>query len=291
MLEALVGVLGNSHFEAWVAGPLIGAIVACIFAALGTRPPSGGRESQLSPHDARERIEDSRVRRQRNYGKEVHHHHYHGGGGGGKSNDDGSSFFIIAGIASVVAMFLFAAFLPQIAFALYCFISGVAMFSMTASLLAWLTGQFNTIDWWQHAIFPFIVSVGCFWITEQANQAISPDVVAFAQRLLGDNPMSAAVVISGSFKFFHALGDRYVHWMIFDMLAFICLSLCAVVTLLQCVHYVALSNTRASGGAGWRSLTIWTERFSGTGTVIFVSILLVASWFLATGGMYRLVHQ
>ncbi|MTV39476.1 hypothetical protein GM676_18070 [Duganella radicis] len=188
-------------------------------------------------------------------------------------------------------MFLFAAFLPQIAFALYCFISGVAMFSMTASLLAWLTGQFNTIDWWRHAIFPFFVSVGCFWVTEQAIQAISPDVVAFAQRLLGNSPLSVAVVISGSFKFFHVLGDRYVHWMMFDMLAFLCIALCAVVTLFQCVYYVALSNTRVSGGTGWQLLTAWTERFSGMGTVIFVSLLLLAGWFLATGGMYRLVHQ
>ena len=188
-------------------------------------------------------------------------------------------------------MFLFAAFLPQIAFALYCFISGVAMFSMTASLLAWLTGQFNTANWWRHAIFPFIVSIGCFWIAVQANQAISPDVVVFAQRLIGDNPMSVALIVGGAFKFFRVLGDRYVHWMIFDMLAFICVLVCTVVTLLQCVYYVALSNTRASGGAGWQTLALWTERFSGTGTVIFVSILLVAGWFLATGGMYRLVQS
>jgi hypothetical protein len=288
MLEELANVFGNPHFEAYVAGPLIGTIFACIFATLGTRPPSGGKESRLSPQDAREQIEDYRDQRRRNNVRDVHHHHYHRDGS--KSSDDGSPIFIAMGIALLVAMFLFAAFLPQIAFALNCFISGVAMFSMTTSLLAWLTGQFNTVDWWRHSIFPFVVSVGCFWITVQANQAISPDVVVFAQRLLGDNPMSVSLVISGSFKFFRVLGNEYVHWMIFDMLAFVCISVCAMVTLLQCVYYVALSNTRSSGGAGWQTLTLWTERFSGTGTVVFVSVLLVAGWFLATGGMYRLIH-
>lgn len=288
MLEALESVLGNSHFEAYIAGPLIGAIVACLFSALGTRPPSDGREGHQSPHEAREQIEDYRSRRQRHNGRDVHHHHYHGGGS--KSNDDGSSIFIVMGMALLVAMFLFAAFLPQIAFTLYCFISGVAMFSMTASVLAWLTGQFNTIEWWRHAIFPFIASIGCFWITVQANQAISPDVVAFAQRLIGDSPMSVGLVIGGAFNFFRVIGNGYVHWMMFDMLAFFCIAISSVVMLLQCVYYVALSNTRTSGGTGWQTLTLWTERFSGIGTVIYVSVLLFAGWFLATGGMYRLTH-
>ena len=289
MLEALLSVLGNSHFEAYVAGPLIGVIAACVFSALGTRPPSGGIESDITPQEARNRIAQNRVQQRSDIGREVHHHHYHGDRG--KSTDDGIPLLVATGAVSLVAMFLFAAFLPQIAFSLYCFISGVAMFSMTASLLAWITGQFNTIDWWQHSVFPFFASLGCFWIVIEANQAISPDVVAFARRLLGENPWSIRAVLGGAITFFRFLGDRYVHWMLFDMLAFILVTICALVTLLQCLYYVALSNTRAGGGSGWRSLAIRTEGFSGKGTLIFVSILLLSAWFLATGSVYRLIHQ
>jgi hypothetical protein len=288
MLEMLISILGNSHFEAYVAGPLLGLIVGCIFSALGTRPPSSSVESRLSPQDTLERIELNQERLRRRNVRDVHHHHYHRGDG--KSSDDGLPILIVIGFSLFVAMFLFAAFLPQIAFSLYCFISSVAMFSMTASVLAWVTGQFNTIDWWRHAIFPFVVSLGCFRITVLANQAISDDVVVFARKLLGAGPFSLAVIINGSIKFFRALDDRYVHWMIFDMLAFVSISLCATIALLRCVYYVALSNARVSGREFWGGLALLTKRFSGTSTMIFVSILLLASWFLASGSAYRLFN-
>lgn len=289
MLEVLGNVLGNSHFEGWVAGPLMGVIAACIFAGLGNPPSGGGAGGSSSPQDARDQIDDLQIRKQRRNAQAVHHHHYHHGGSG-NSNNDNSALLVAVGIALLVAMFLFAAFLPQISLTLYFFISGVAVFSMTATVLALLTGQFNSVEWWRNAIFPFLLSIGCLWVSVLATQAISPNVVAFAQGLLGNGPVSFALVLNSSFKFLRFMGNEYVHWMVFEMLAFICISLCSVMAFMQCVYYIALSNTRASSNMGWQKLTLWTERFSGTRTVIFACVLLITGWFLATGGMYRLIH-
>jgi hypothetical protein len=287
MLAALGNVLGNPHFEAYWGGPLAGVILACVFAGLGKRPPSGSNQSHQSPRDAQEKIHDRDQRRpQKNI--TVHHHHY--SQQQANSGDDGPGLFVVAGIVLLVAMFLFAAFLPQISDTLYFFITAVAMFSMTASILAFLTGQFNTMEWWQHAIFPFAISIGCFWLTVQAYQAISPEVVAFAQSLLGDRPMNLGLVISGAFKFYQVLGDGYAQWILFDMLAFICISICAVAALFRCVFYVALSNTRSDRGTGWHRFALWTEPFSGTGTAIVMIVLIIAGWYLATGRMYQLIH-
>jgi hypothetical protein len=288
MLEALGSVLGNSHFEAYLGGPMVGVIFACIFSALGNRPPSGSDQGQQSPQEARDRIDDRGSRRSTLRVKEVHHHHYHRAGT--NSNDDAPAIFIVAGLALLVALFLFAAYLPQIAGTLYFVITAVAMFSLTASLLACLTGQFNTPEWWMLSIFPSVASVGCFWLTVIAYQSISPDVVAYAQSLLGNSPMSFSVVINSALKFFQSIKSDYVHWMLFEMLAFMCIAVCALIAFLQCVHYVSLSNTRVEGSSMWRALTLWTKRFSGMGTIIFVAVFLAAGWLLATGGMYQLFH-
>lgn len=279
MLETILEILGNSHFEAYVAGPIVGAAVGCLFTALGNRPPE---EHARAPQEARERIYFLQER------TSVHHHHHYSGGA--KSSDDGAAAFVAIGMALLIATFLFAAFLPQIVSALSFLISGAASFSITTLFLASMTGRFNSAAWWQHAVAPLLISVGCFYVAAIATQAISPSVIAFAQSLLGEGALSVSLVIKASFAFFKQMRNDYLQWMMYDMLAFVCITMCALVTLLQCVHYVALSNTRASNSAGWRNLTLWTIRFGRTRTVVFTVALLMAGWFLASGGMYRLIH-
>lgn len=285
MLDKLLEVLGNSHFEAYLAGPLLGVLFGVIFNALGKRP--GPDNADNTPRDVKREIDEHR---QRSSAKpEVHHHHYHGPRS--SSNDDGGGVIFLAGLAMVVALFLFAAFLPQIAGTLYFFNTSVAMFCITAALLACLTGRFNTVDWWLQAVFPAIVSIGCFWLTVKARAAISPDVTVYAQSLLADKPLNVGTVLNAAVKFFTSLRNDYVQWMLFDMLAFVCVIACAILAFLRFVFYVSLSNAREGSGGIWVWLALRTEKFGGIGVAVFAACLFAAGVFLAHGDVYQLLHQ
>lgn len=286
MFEILGGILGNAHFEAYVGGPAAGLILGCVFSALGSRPSIGSHQSQQSPTEVRNRIEKHadplKV-------KEVHHHHYHHKTNGG-SNDDGGVIIVIAGLVLITALLIFAAFLPQIAYVLCFFVTAIATFSITACLLAIFTGQFNTPQWWMHSVFPLFVSMGCFYVIVTAEQSISAEVVVYARGLLGNGSINFGIVLGSAFEFIKTVKSDYSQWMFFEMLAFACVTICALLISLQCIYYISLSNTRAEKGRMWEVLTLWTDRFSGMGTLSFISILLGAAWFLATGQMYQLLH-
>lgn len=283
MLDRLLDVLGNSHFEAYFAGPLVGAVFGIILTAL-SKPP-GPSKAGSSPDDVKQQIE---AHRQRFAQKTVVHHHYHSGP---KTDDDGGAVLIIGALVLVVALLLFSAFLPQIAGTLYFFSTAVAMSCFTTAVLACLSGNFNTAEWWKHAIFPALTSIGCFWLTVKAQQAVAPEVVAYAHGLLGDKPFNLGTVLSAAIKFFSVLGNEYFQWLLFDMLAFLCIVVCAAFAFLRCVYYVSLSNARESQGQGWVSLALWTERFSGKGSMAVVLILFLFGASLATGHFYQLIHS
>ncbi|WP_231502480.1 hypothetical protein [Herbaspirillum sp. RV1423] len=281
MLEALGNVLGNAHFEAYVGGPLVGFIVAVIFSSLGKRLPPDSGISRKSPKEIWDRLERPT--------RDIHHHHYHAPQSS-KSNGSSGELLIFGGIFLLVVLFLFSAFLPQIANLLSFFILAVAMFSVTASILAVVTGQFTNQQWWLHAIFPSLVSIICFWLTDMAYRAINPTVVKYAHDLLDNGPLSLNLVLTGAFSFFKALGNEYVSWLLFDMTAFLCILICSVISLLQCVFYVSLSNTRNADGRFWMRLALITERFSTIGNTFFVIFFLGLGWAFSSGYLYKLIH-
>ncbi len=286
MWTELGNILGNSHFEAYVGGPLAGAIAGFIFAALGTRGPSGDAGNELSPYEALARVEYELRRRRELDGRAESRQAPTRSGS--RTAEDGGPLLIGLGIASLVVLFLFTAFLPQIAFWLSVFILTVGMFSITATCLGFVTGRFNSPHWWRCAIFPLVVSLLCFFIMRKAREAIGPELTLFAQQLLGEHPITVNSVFRGAFAFFRALNNEYVNYMLLIMLAFVLITICAVIAFLQTIHYAALSNSRASGNAIWYVLALNTARFSSTGSIVFVSLLLALSWFLATGSVFRL---
>lgn len=285
MLDELLEVLGNSHFEAYVAGPLLGVAFGAIFSAL-IKPPRSHHPG-ASPQEKKREVEEyRRLSRER---KEIHHHHHHYNTRS-MSNDDGGTMFFAAGFAMLVALFLFAAFLPEIAGTLYFFNTAIAMCCIVAALLACLTGRFNTSEWWFHAVFSAIASVACLWLTVTARKAISPDVVAYAQSLIVERPLSVGLVLNAAFKFFTSLRNEYVQWIAFDMLAFICGIVCTIGVFLRFTYYVSLSNVRDDGGRGWVWVALRTKKFGGAGNAVFMIILFVVGALLARGDVYQWLH-
>lgn len=286
MLEKLLEILGNSHFEAWVVGGVTGAIYGQLFNAFGKRDQSTSRQqSEESPQEIQRQMREQR--RQPSV-REIHHHHYHHGRNTSNGGDPFPIFFVFAGIALLVSLLFFAAYLPQIADTLYFFVTTIAVFSVAAGVSAALGGRFNTTEWWLHTIAPAVTAMGCFWVMTIAYAAISPDVVNYAQKLIANKPLSLATVLGNAITFFRALGNEYVRWMLFDMLAFVAVLMSSVICAAQCVYYIALMNFRDSGGKGWRIVVNVTAPLSGFGPLLFAWVLLFVAWFLASGGAYRL---
>lgn len=268
----------------------MGTIFGQIFNAVGKRgDKQKAQRSEESPQETERHIREHRsvppVR-------EVHHHHYHHHqhGQSSKSDDTFPIFFVITALALLVALFLFAAYLPQIADTLYFFITTVAVFSITAGISATLSGRFNTVEWWLHTIGPALTSIGCFWVTSIAHAAISPKVVSFAHGLIANQPMSFKTVLTGAVTFVRSTHNEYVLWMTFVMLAFVVVLASTVICAMQCVYYIALANVRDSGGSGWRWIVSVTQKFSGLSSLFFAWFLLAVAWFLASGEAYRLTH-
>jgi hypothetical protein len=286
MLEKLLEILGNSHFEAWVVGGVTGAIYGQLFGVFGKRKDqtSPRQQSVESPQEIQQKM---REQRQQPSVREVHHHHYHHGKRT-SGNDDAMPVFVFAGIALLVSLLFFAAYLPQIADTLYFFVTTIAVFSVAAGVSAALGGRFNTTEWWLHTIAPAVTAMGCFWVMTIAYAAISPDVVSYAQKLIANKPLSFATVLGSAITFFRALGNEYVRWMLFDMLAFIAVLVSSVICAAQCVYYIALMNFRDSGGKGWRIVVNVTASLSGFGPLLLAWVLLLLAWFLASGWAYRL---
>lgn len=288
MLEKLLEILGNSHFEAWVVGGVTGAIYGQIFGAFGNR--GGDAKTQQSDESPLEIQRQIRERSKQPVMREVHHHHYHHNGRSSNNGDDAFPIFVITGLVLLVALLMFAAYLPQIADTLYFSITSIAVFSVAAGVSAALSGRFNTAEWWLHTIAPALTSMGCFWVTTIAHAAISPDVVSFAHGLIANQPMSFKTVLGGAFTFFRSINNEYVLWMTFDMLAFIAVLVSAVICAMQCVYYIALANFRDSGGSGWRKVVTMAQGPSGFGSLFFAWFLLFVAWLLASGEAYRLTR-
>ncbi|CAG9248547.1 membrane hypothetical protein [Burkholderia diffusa] len=280
MLDELFDVLGNSHFEAWIAGPLMGILYAAILFGFG-RPPSD-KEKGKSPEDVQKEI-DTRVPK-----KEVHHHHYHNGTGG--STDDGSVVFVIAAVLGVVGLFLLTAYLPKVSIVLHIFNAATAVFCIVTVGLMTFSGRFNTAQWWLRVVFPVVASIVCFWLTIQARDGIRPDVVAYARSLLASGPLSVALVIQAVISFLKAIGNEYFLWIEFIGAAFVCIAFCSVITMFQCVHFVSLSNLRAGRTRGWLWLAVKTEKFGGGKSIVLATVLLVIGGLLATGTVYGWIH-
>lgn len=285
VIETLGQVLGNSHFEAWVAGPLVGAIAGLIFAAVATQQSDG---NQKETRQRVQRDQATAVDRQ-----EIHHHHYYERTQRTSSGGDDAALPLMAGvgIAMMVALLLFAAYVPTIAWSLYFGITSVAMFCLTTLMFMLLSGRFGFWDWVNNAAVPLLVSMACFYLAVRARQNITDDVIAYAQGVLGNEPLTFQKIVPASITFFKAMGFDYALWLLLDMVAFVLICLCAIFAFGTCLNFVALSNLAATGSGTWRFVERRTRRFTGTTGIIAPVLMLTAAGLCSTGLAYQWIQQ
>lgn len=291
MLDELFNVLGNSHFEGWIASPLMGILYATILFAFGRRPDD--KDKDKSPEDMQGEVDRTAKDVQneidtRTSKRVVHHHHYHNGKDG--ATDDHSAVLVILAVLGAVGLFFLTAYLPKISIVLHIFNATTAVFCLVTVGLMIVSGRFNTLDWWLRVVFPVVASIACFWLTIQARDGIRADVVVYAGSLLAGGPLSVSLVIHAVMTFFKAIGNEYFLWIECIGAAFICIAMCSMITLLQIVHFVSLSNLRDGRTRGWLWLAVKTEGFGGWKSIVFATVLLIIGGLLATGTVYGWLH-
>ena len=264
MWEKVVSVLGNSHFEAYVGGPLISILFGFVFAYLA-RPPVGGNPA---PNVVFVQLFQPAANNAGNAQTAT------------KSDNSGLIAFALIGI---VAVFMFAAYLPQISFALYTVIATIAAFTFTSLIATIIFGHFQTFAWWSHALFPVLASAISFRIAYNVEQSIDPALVQYAQSLIGNEALTVSSIINGAITFFKQVHPDYFIWMISQMGALMFTMLAVLFAFFQSVHYIALSHTPANPSIFWVGLVNLTRHYRGIRTVFAGAGFLTFAWLLTTG--------
>jgi hypothetical protein len=281
MFTELLAILGDSHFEAYIGGPLAGAIVGIVFTALGQPPSSSGSSTAKSPGDALDEIADRLSRIEARQGNSPK--------GQGQSVSDPSAFIFLA-LLLLIPLFLLVAYLPTVIQIVRVLIGTMTVFSITIALGSFVAGRFNTTSWWLHALFPVLANVACFWITDIAYTRMAPEVVNFAQSLLGTQQLSPSSVISAAIHFYRSISGEYVQWMVLHMCAFVLVGFGAILVALQSIHYVALANASVSSRRLWAWLAWKTRSYTSPATTVMTLFFLCAGWAAGTGRLYAWVH-
>ncbi|UVH55948.1 hypothetical protein NWF24_24325 [Variovorax paradoxus] len=284
-LDTVAQVLGNPHFEAWVAGPLMGVIAALVFAAV-IKPP---RRRDDDKRNQGVRKSSPKTNERESLLSEVHHHHHHHVKLV-RADDDSSGMVVLfaTGIVLTVGLLLFCAYLPLVAGALYFFISSVAVFCITTLLVMLLSGRFGFLEWFNHAFFSFLIAVGCFYVVWLARTSISDQVVAVAQGLLNHSPKTIGSVVAAGWNFFQRINSVYVTWMLFEVAAFALTLLCTVIVFARTLHFVALMQMDpASIGGTWEIWARRTQACAGLTGALLVTGLFVVAWLLASGTVFQ----
>jgi hypothetical protein len=275
MLDKVLEILGNSHFEAYVGGPIAGIIAALLFSWVNSSSNGGG--SAQNPRDIFIQInhQHNESARRRN--------------ASGNGNDDASTAIGI-GLLGLVASFLFVAYLPQISLILYFCVTSVCAFTLSSCLIILGTGRFNGAEWLRYTLIPSFLSIGGLVVAFQAERAISPDVIKFAHELLGDGKITLPLVLNGAIAFYRNIGNDYAKWITLQMAAFLLVTLSSLTAFLGWLHFTALANARTSNGTFWVKVAISTHRYSSVGSTFIAAIFLFIAWLCTSGAAYGFIN-
>lgn len=279
-MEEFFAVLGNSHFEAYIGGPIAGVIAGILFSSSGgPGSPSGGKGPPGGPGNPNV--------------QHHHHHHYHYQnhpacrGTAPPASDSSAAFLAAAAVLVILATFVFVAYVDHIAWIVYTVNATLAWFSFAATVITLGSRQLHRVSGFRLTTWPCIVSLTGFWLTNKARWAIDADVSAFARSLLNDQSFSVGGLIGRSVSFFKAVNADYFEWITHQMAVFLIVMVCCLLTAMQCVHYVASCKANSDYGPFWQWLSDRTRRFDSWSIVLLTGIFLLAAGLLSSGAYYH----
>lgn len=254
-MQTIWDLMTNAHMEAWVWGPLMGAVVGIMFA---------GFNAPLSEKAPVTVIQTTRVFVTTNI--VVHNKQ---DTGTSDSSSAGAIFFVLF-IATLFLVWKYVVYVEYIRYALTALITTVLAFSLTAAILSIVKGQFNSNSWLLYIFAPMAALAANYFLLTLAANSLDPELPALA-------------VKSTPFDFYlNQLSEYGRMLIIFQMLGMILILITTVCTAIVLIHYLALMNQRSPGSVQpfWTWLTRTTIFFSGKGWLVLMTGLVILVYVL-----------
>lgn len=254
-MQPIWDLMTNAHMEAWIWGPLMGAIVGMMFA---------GFNAPLSEKAPVTVIQTTRVFVTNNI---VVHNKQHIST---SDNSGAGAIFFAFFIATLFLVWKYVVYIEYVRHALTVLISTVLAFSLTAAILSIVKGQFNSSSWLLYIFAPMTTLATNYFLLNLAANSLDPELPALAAK-------------SAPLDFYMNQLTEYGRiFILFQMLGMILILITTVCTALVLIHYLALMNQRSPSNVQpfWTWVTRSTLFFSGKGWLVLMTGFVILAYIL-----------
>jgi hypothetical protein len=248
-MELMSELFNNPIMQSMVLGPIMGVVVAAIFAGFTERPT---RLVPVTVVQTREvyvtRVIERRVRR--------------------SNSQEGGGVLVIAGFGLLFVLWKYAIYVNEIHQVIGISLLTALSFSATAIFLSYLKGQFTSEEWWIYLVSPLLLLVGCMYLLNLAHTSFDPEITKLA---LQNNP----------WQFYtRSLSEFGRNFMLAHVAGIVVLCLVIVFSCMALLHYLSLMNQRSAGVlAGlWFYIAKATMLFSGKAWLVIAGVLIVLAF-------------
>ncbi|WP_122679704.1 hypothetical protein [Pseudomonas viridiflava] len=252
-MQPIWDLMTNAHMEAWIWGPLMGAIVGMAFAGFNAPP------SEKAPVTV---IQTTRVFVTTNI---VVHNKQHTS----TSDDSGAGAILLF---SVIAMLFFiwkyVVYVEYIRYVFTVIITSVLAFSLTTAILSILKGQFNSSSWLIYILTPIAALATNYFLLNLSTNSLDPKL-----------PTLAAATTPLDF-YLNQLSEYGRMLILFQMLGMVLVLTSTVCMAFVLIHYLALMNQRSTSIVQplWTWLTQATFLFSGRGWLVLTTAFIILAY-------------
>lgn len=253
-MQTIWYLMTNAHMEAWVWGPLMGAVVAMVFAGFSGPPGEGAPVTVIQT--TRTFVTKKIV---------INNHHSNNGDSGGAG-----AIFIALFVATLFLAWKYVIYVELIRYALTAFITSILAFSITTAIFSIIKGQFNSSTWVVYVFGPMSILTACFVLLNLATDSLDPNLSTLAAQ---------TTFIDFYMNKLSEYGRAVVLYQMLGMTIILLASSCTAVVL---IHYLALMNQRSFTRVQpfWAWLARTTLFLSNKGWLVMTTILLIIAFIL-----------
>ncbi|MBI6845954.1 hypothetical protein BTW15_21330 [Pseudomonas syringae pv. tomato] len=252
-MQTIWDLMTNAHMEAWIWGPLMGAIVGMAFAGFNAPP------NEKAPVTV---IQTTRVFVTTNI---VIHNKQHPGTNG---ESGAGAIFLFSFIVMLFFIWKYVVYVEYIRYAFTVLITSVLAFSLTAALLSILKGQLNSSSWILYIFAPMTALVANYFLLTLATRSLDPKLPPLA---------AATTPLDFYINQLSEYGRILIFFQMFGMVLVLITTVCMAFVL---IHYLALMNQRSTSIVQplWTWLTRATFLFSGRGWLVLTTVFIILAY-------------
>ncbi|WP_085692075.1 MULTISPECIES: hypothetical protein [unclassified Pseudomonas] len=254
-MQSIWDLMTNAHMEAWVWGPLMGAIVAMMFAGFSGPLKDG---TPLTVNQTTNVFVTNNIVIKNN------------GNISARDNGGAGAILFALAIATLYLAWKYVVYSEHIHYTLNIFITSVLAFSITTAITSAIKGQFTSSSWILYILTP-IVALGLnYSFLAIAANALDPALPALARETTAAD------------FYLNRLSEYWRAVVLYQMLGIALIFFTTLCSAIVLIHYLALMNQRSSGAAQpfWIWVTRTTLFVSGKGWLVIMTAFIAMTYVL-----------